>query len=75
MHYDLPKKMPVGDSRVATQPEKLENVEKSGNLIFGRKIREKSGNFSIFSKILEKSRNLRILMLEAIFMLTLKPNF
>ena len=53
----------------------LENLEKSGNLIFDRKIREKSGNFSILSKILEKSGNLRILMLEAIFMPNLKPNF
>ena len=33
------------------------------------KVREKSGNFSILSKILEKSQ---ILMLEAIFMPTLK---
>ena len=36
---------------------------------------KKSGNFSIISKILEKSRNLRILMLEAVFMPTLKPTF
>ena len=31
----------------------LENLEKSENLIFDRKIRKKSGNFIILSKILE----------------------
>ena len=36
---------------------------------------EKWGNFSIFTKILEKLGNLRMLMLEGIFMPTLKPNF
>ena len=40
-----------------------------------RYLTEKSGNFIILLKILEKSGNLRILMLEAIFMPTLKPNF
>ena len=54
------------ENSVATQPGKLREPGK---------IREKSGNFSILSKILEKSGNLRVLILEAIFILTLKPNF
>ena len=43
-----------GGEQSAGLPRNLENLEKSGNLIFDQNVREKSGNFSILSEILEK---------------------
>ena len=53
--------------RVATILENLENLEKSGNFIFPKKVREMSGNLTKNSKVREKSGNL--------FLFTFQKNF
>ena len=53
--------------RVASNLENLENLEKSGNFIFPKKVREISGNLTKRSKVRKKSGNL--------FLFTIQKNF